>query len=83
MQATFSQNNLMANMPDPRRCASQSVLVDGIVTASELAETLHVSTGFVYKMARENRIPVIRMGRTVRFSVGDVERELAKYSRWR
>ncbi|MEG2934087.1 MAG: helix-turn-helix domain-containing protein, partial [Gordonibacter sp.] len=64
-------------------CTTQSVLSDGIVTARELAETLRISTGFVYKMARENRIPVIRIGRAVRFSVGDVERELAKYSRWR
>lgn len=51
----------------------------GFVTAKELAHTLGLSQGTVYKMVREGRIPAIRVGagRTLRFDPDEVKRALA------
>jgi excisionase family DNA binding protein len=37
------------------------------LTAKQISEILQVSLPRVYELARQNKIPVIRMGRQVRF----------------
>ena len=53
-----------------------------LVTAKDLARTLGLSLGTIYKMAREGRIPAIRVGtgRVLRFDPDDVRRALASAS---
>ena len=43
------------------------------VTAKEVAEHLGVTEKTVYKWAREGEIPCRRFGRTVKFSIEDIE----------
>lgn len=43
------------------------------VTATEVAEHLGVTKQTVYKWAREGEIPCRRFGRTVKFSIEDIE----------
>ena len=38
-----------------------------LITADELAAALGIPKNAVYKLARENRIPTVRIGRRVRF----------------
>lgn len=65
------------NMADPRQTAKRIIgPANDLVTADELAEFLHLSTGFIYKLARQKRIPSIRIGRSVRFDINAVERAL-------
>lgn len=45
------------------------------VTAKEVAEHLGVTDKTVYKWAREGIIPCRRFGRTVKFSIEDIERK--------
>lgn len=49
----------------------------GLVTVDEVAEYLSVSTDFVYELARQGQIPVVRIGRLVRFRLHEVEAVLA------
>ncbi len=46
------------------------------LTAAQLAEILHVTTRTLYGMARESRIPHIRIGRTLRFDLEQVQQAL-------
>lgn len=39
-----------------------------LVTAVELSEVLGVSRARIYELAREGVLPVVRLGRTIRFS---------------
>jgi excisionase family DNA binding protein len=52
-----------------------------LLTADELAERWRVPVGHVYRLAREGRIPAVRLGRYVRFHPDAVERfELGSHS---
>jgi excisionase family DNA binding protein len=46
------------------------------MTASELAALYNVPRSFFYELARQGRVPCIRLGRYVRFNRADVERAL-------
>ena len=50
-----------------------------LMTAKEVARRLGLSLGTVYTMAREGKIPTIRVGRgrTLRFDLDEVKRALA------
>lgn len=43
-----------------------------LVTKKEVAQFISVTTRTIEVMVRDGRIPVIRLGRTVRFSLADV-----------
>ena len=45
-----------------------------LLTASEAADLLNVTEWRVYQLARQNRIPTVRLGRLVRFSPIAVDR---------
>jgi excisionase family DNA binding protein len=47
-----------------------------ILTPSEVAELLRVPESWVYRAAREGRLPCIRLGRYVRFGEHELERWL-------
>lgn len=72
----------IADMPDPRQ-VSDSIAAPNhdLMTANEIADYFRVSTGFVYKLARQKRIPVIHLGRSVRFNLMEVEKALSGLSR--
>lgn len=65
-------------MSDPRKVAADIQPGRDFVRAQELADYLQVSTGFVYKLAREKRIPCVHIGRSVRFDIDSVERTLGQ-----
>lgn len=46
------------------------------LTAEEVADRLNVPSSFVYELARQNRIPVRRLGRYRRFDLAAVEAAL-------
>ena len=48
------------------------------MTAGELAALYHVPRSFFYELARQNRVPCMRLGRYVRFSRPYVERALSE-----
>ena len=56
---------------------SQGTSAPTLVTADELAATLGIPKNAVYALARENRIPTVRIGRRVRFDVRAVVDALA------
>ena len=45
-----------------------------LLTAEELAERLAVPPTWIYRAAREGRLPTIKLGRYRRFDEADVER---------
>lgn len=45
-----------------------------LLTADDLAERWGIPAGHVYRLAREDAIPVVRLGRYRRFRLADVER---------
>ncbi len=45
-----------------------------LLTPDEVAEMLHIARKTVVVMAREQRIPCIRIGRLVRFDPKDIDR---------
>ena len=49
-------------------------LADRLLTAGQVAERWQVPTGHVYRLAREGRIPAVRVGRYYRFRVDALER---------
>lgn len=44
-----------------------------LLTADQVAEVLGMRTDFIYRLAREGRIPHLRFGRTLRFRAEAVE----------
>lgn len=44
-----------------------------LLTAAEVASALSVSRARVYDLARTGMIPSVRLGRSVRFGVADIE----------
>ena len=49
-------------------------LAGRLLTAGQVAERWQVPTGHVYRLAREGRIPAVRVGRYYRFRVDALER---------
>jgi excisionase family DNA binding protein len=45
-----------------------------LLKASDIAEMLQCSEYTVYEMAKDGRLPAIRIGRLVRFTESDMER---------
>jgi excisionase family DNA binding protein len=56
---------------------SQSTASPALITADELAAALNIPKRSVYALAREDRIPTVRIGRRVRFDVRAVVAALA------
>ena len=50
---------------------------DGLLDINGLAERLGVGERFVRRLVEERRIPYFKIGRLVRFEVGDVEAWIA------
>ena len=48
--------------------------MDRLLTVPEVAELLQVSEWSVKALVRQGRIPVVRIGRSVRFRPADLER---------
>jgi excisionase family DNA binding protein len=45
-----------------------------LLTAEQLAERWQVPTGHVYRLTRERKIPVVKLGRYYRYRVDAIER---------
>ena len=52
-----------------------------LLTAEEVAERLRVPRSWVYRQAREGRLPVVDLGRYRRFDEGELERWLEARAR--
>jgi excisionase family DNA binding protein len=50
------------------------VFVDRLLTLQDAASALSVSQDFLKKLYRAGRLPVVRMGRSVRISQAEVDR---------
>jgi excisionase family DNA binding protein len=55
-----------------RRLADEAVDPERLLTVDEVAALLNVAPSWVRSAAREDAIPVVRMGRWVRFRRGSV-----------
>lgn len=72
----------MSIMADPRKTPEHTFSADhDLMTVKELASFFRVSTGFVYKLAKQNRIPTVKIGRSIRFDLGEVEKALSNVPR--
>lgn len=65
--------------PDPPAPPRVGPLLDAkgasqLLTAEQLAERWQVPTSHVYRLAREARVPCVRLGRYVRFRLDEIER---------
>jgi excisionase family DNA binding protein len=58
----------------PGRGGEAAVRDSRLLTAGQVAERWQVPTGHVYRLAREGRIPAVRLGRYYRFRVDALER---------
>ena len=73
MPATATHiNNTLAVVPSPR-----GLTRDEVMTASEVAELLHLPVSTVYYLARRGEIPACRLGRAWRFLRPRIEEKLA------
>ena len=50
------------------------------LTATEIAEQLAVSASTIYRLANRDKIPELRVGRSRRFVLADVEAALSRMS---
>jgi excisionase family DNA binding protein len=56
-------------------CGRQAAVTNSqLLTAGQVAERWQVPTVHVYRLAREGRIPAVRLGRYYRFRVDALER---------
>jgi excisionase family DNA binding protein len=53
---------------------TQSNCEQQLLTADQLAERWQVAPAHVYRLAREDRIPVVRLGRYYRFRLDAIQR---------
>jgi excisionase family DNA binding protein len=51
-----------------------ALVIDRLLTAAEVAERLSVPKTWVLESARSGAMPCVRLGKYVRFDLGDVER---------
>lgn len=58
--------------------ASAVHLDNRLLTAAVVGELLQLRTSTVYELARAGRLPLIRVGRAIRFYRGDLEEHLAR-----
>jgi excisionase family DNA binding protein len=70
--ATHSSSSSAAVAPGPRGLTREEVM-----TASEVAELLHLPVSTVYYLARRGEIPACRLGRAWRFLRPRIEEKLA------
>lgn len=68
---------LATRLPTSAPVASQARTPSRLVTAKELAAELTLTVPRVYELARTNRIPCVRIGRTERFDMEAVRNALA------
>ena len=61
------------NWTDMFRAMRQPVERGGLLTPKQLAERWQVPTSHVYRLARDHKIPAVRLGRYVRFRADAVE----------
>jgi excisionase family DNA binding protein len=54
---------------------------DRLLTAEDVAQILGMRTDFLYRLAREGRIPHLRFGRTLRFRAEAIETWLEEQER--
>lgn len=53
--------------------APEPIHTNGLLTPDQVAERWQVGKAQVYRLARDGRVPAVRLGRYVRFRVGDLE----------
>lgn len=51
-----------------------SVTASQLLTAEQLAERWQIPRAHVYRLAREGRIPTVKLGRYTRFRLDSIER---------
>jgi excisionase family DNA binding protein len=73
MAATATHINTPASVLAPARGLTR----DEVMTASEVAELLHLPVSTVYYLARRGEIPACRLGRAWRFLRPRIEEKLA------
>jgi len=54
---------------------------DRLLTAPQVAERLQLTTDRIYALAREDDIPHLRLGRTLRFRAESIDRWLQQQER--
>lgn len=77
-------SRLLAEGISSRSCEHNGESVrnaENLLTAGELARRLSLPESWVRTEERAGRIPSVRLGKYVRFSVRDIERALAERSR--
>jgi len=82
----FLTARLLAEMtpkPNAHYNALPENLTEELLTASEIAEHLHLPESWVRNEERLGRIPSVRLGKYVRFRLSDVEHTLAQNQRRR
>lgn len=52
---------------------SATLTASQLLTAGQLADRWQVSKEHVYRLAREEQLPVVRIGRYMRFQAGAIE----------
>ena len=62
----------MSNVP-----ATDDRTTGGLLTAEQLSQRLQVPMSWVYRAARQGRIPAVKLGRYTRFDADDVRRWIA------
>ena len=67
MSTLASRPNRRPTSPGGRRGGPRSLTRDEVMTATEVAELLHLPLSTVYGLARRGQLPAIRLGRTWRF----------------
>jgi excisionase family DNA binding protein len=72
MDKTFTLREARQSMAaaDP---LEQNTSSSRLLTADELAERWQVPTAHVYRLGREGRVPVVRIGRYFRFRLASIE----------
>jgi excisionase family DNA binding protein len=73
MASTVTQINVPLSLFVPARGLTR----DEVMTASEVAELLHLPVSTVYYLARRGEIPACRLGRAWRFLRPRIEEKLA------
>lgn len=57
----------MNTEPSPTPGRERPLTRDEVMTASEVADLLHMPTSTIYHLARQGQLPAKRLGRTWRF----------------
>lgn len=61
------ENRVENSLPPESQELSQTVVNRGLVTAEALSDTLSIPRSSIWRLAREGRIPCLRIGRQIRF----------------